>query len=275
MEWLNYHHLLYFWLVAREGGLAPAGKILRLSQPTLSEQIRKLEEALGERLFERHGRKLQLTEMGRVVQRYADEIFTTGNENNRTGWSNPAFDTLIAAAEAAAPGARRNELLAQAEALLLEELPVLPVYSYVTQNLVNPRLGGGADVNLTLEATFAEPSPESRYSFPSIKSDFHLQWVFNNAAPNDAVTGGDAAQQVLIAAARGHPAHRDRHGRLPSTGFRCGLPSTPPRSAHRVKPIGDEVQETGRPWKGSKGTGGGIEGVTVRATRRRARRGWV
>ncbi len=80
MEWLNYHHLLYFWLVAREGGLAPAGKILRLSQPTLSEQIRKLEEALGERLFERHGRKLRLTEMGRIVQRYADEIFTTGNE---------------------------------------------------------------------------------------------------------------------------------------------------------------------------------------------------
>lgn len=70
------------------------------------------------------------------------QIFTTGNENNRTGWSSPAFDTLIAAAEAAAPGAQRNELLAQAEALLLEELPVLPVYSYVTQNLVNPRLGG-------------------------------------------------------------------------------------------------------------------------------------
>ncbi len=53
MEWLNYHHLLYFWMVAREGSLAAAGKRLRLSQPTLSGQIRKLEESLGERLFER------------------------------------------------------------------------------------------------------------------------------------------------------------------------------------------------------------------------------
>lgn len=70
------------------------------------------------------------------------QIFTTGNENNRTGWSSPAFDTLIASAEAAPPGKQRNEILAQAEEVLLEELPVLPVYSYVTQNLVNPRLGG-------------------------------------------------------------------------------------------------------------------------------------
>jgi oligopeptide transport system substrate-binding protein len=78
---------------------------------------------------------------------YADplgflKIFTTGNENNRTGYSNVAFDALIAAAGAEPGGARRNELMAEAEALLLEDLPVLPVYSYVTQNLVSPRLGG-------------------------------------------------------------------------------------------------------------------------------------
>ena len=80
MEWLNYHHLLYFWLVAREGGLVPAGRILRLSQPTLSEQIRKLEQSLGEQLFERRGRRLLLTEVGRVAYRYADEIFGIGSE---------------------------------------------------------------------------------------------------------------------------------------------------------------------------------------------------
>lgn len=77
---MNYHHLLYFWMVAREGSLAAAGKRLRLSQPTLSGQIRKLEESLGERLFERKGRGLVLTEIGQVVYRYADEIFTAGNE---------------------------------------------------------------------------------------------------------------------------------------------------------------------------------------------------
>jgi LysR family transcriptional activator of nhaA len=80
MEWLNYHHLLYFWVVAREGGLVAAGKVLRLSHPTLSAQVHALEDRLGEKLFTRVGRKLALTEMGRVVFRYADEIFTLGRE---------------------------------------------------------------------------------------------------------------------------------------------------------------------------------------------------
>jgi LysR family transcriptional activator of nhaA len=80
MEWLNYHHLLYFWTVAREGGLLPAGKVLRLSHPTLSAQIHALEDRLGERLLVKQGRKLVLTEMGRTVYRYAEEIFTVGRE---------------------------------------------------------------------------------------------------------------------------------------------------------------------------------------------------
>lgn len=80
MEWLNYHHLLYFWVVAREGGLVPAGKMLRLSHPTLSAQVHALEDHLGEKLFTKVGRKLALTEMGRVVYRYANEIFSLGRE---------------------------------------------------------------------------------------------------------------------------------------------------------------------------------------------------
>ncbi|MCC6671137.1 MAG: transcriptional activator NhaR [Planctomycetes bacterium] len=80
MEWLNYHHLRYFWVAAREGGIARASKLLHLSQPAISTQIKSLEHALGERLFVRAGRRLQLTEMGRLVQRYADEIFTLGRE---------------------------------------------------------------------------------------------------------------------------------------------------------------------------------------------------
>jgi LysR family transcriptional activator of nhaA len=79
-EWVNYHHLLYFWLVAREGGLVAAGKMLRLSHPTLSAQIHALEDQLGEKLFTKVGRKLALTEMGHVVFRYAEEIFTLGRE---------------------------------------------------------------------------------------------------------------------------------------------------------------------------------------------------
>lgn len=80
MEWVNYQHLLYFWLVAREGGLVPAGKLLRLSHSTLSAQVHALEDHLGEKLFSKVGRKLALTESGRVVFRYADEIFTIGRE---------------------------------------------------------------------------------------------------------------------------------------------------------------------------------------------------
>jgi LysR family transcriptional activator of nhaA len=80
MEWLNFHHLRYFWMVAREGSLVAAGRALRLSHPTLSAQIHALEDQLGEKLFTRVGRRLALTEVGRVVYRYADEIFTLGRE---------------------------------------------------------------------------------------------------------------------------------------------------------------------------------------------------
>lgn len=80
MEWLNYHHLLYFWTVAREGTLAAAAERLHLTQPTLSTQIHTLEKSLGVKLFERVGRRLQLTETGQLVFRYADDIFAIGNE---------------------------------------------------------------------------------------------------------------------------------------------------------------------------------------------------
>lgn len=80
MHWLNYHHLLYFYVVAREGGIVPASKVLHVSHPTISTQIRKLEDALGQPLFERTGRKLVLSEMGRVAYRYAEEIFSLGQE---------------------------------------------------------------------------------------------------------------------------------------------------------------------------------------------------
>jgi len=80
MEWLNYHHLLYFWTVVKEGGVAQAAKALRLAPPTISGQVRALEESLELTLFDRVGRKLQVTDDGRVVFRYADEIFNLGRE---------------------------------------------------------------------------------------------------------------------------------------------------------------------------------------------------
>ncbi|MFN8666138.1 MAG: LysR family transcriptional regulator [Gemmatimonadaceae bacterium] len=77
---LNYQHLLYFWTVAREGSIAKATGQLNLTQPTISAQLRALERALGERLLVRRGRGLQLTEVGRTVFRYADEMFGVARE---------------------------------------------------------------------------------------------------------------------------------------------------------------------------------------------------
>ena len=80
MDWLNYHHLYYFWVVAREGSVVRASAHLRLAQSTISGQIHSLEKALGEQLFTQVGRHLQLTDVGQVVYRYADEIFTLGRD---------------------------------------------------------------------------------------------------------------------------------------------------------------------------------------------------
>ncbi|HEX6976720.1 MAG TPA: LysR family transcriptional regulator, partial [Vicinamibacterales bacterium] len=90
LSWLNYHHLLYFWTVAREGGVSKAAGKLRLSQPTISAQVRLLEEALGEQLFRRQGRGLSLTDAGQLVYRYADEIFSLGRELTETLRGRPA-----------------------------------------------------------------------------------------------------------------------------------------------------------------------------------------
>jgi LysR family transcriptional activator of nhaA len=80
MNWLNYHHLLYFWTVAREGSIARACTLLHLTQPTISGQLGILDKTLGVKLFDRVGRNLVLSDAGRVVFRYADDIFALGRE---------------------------------------------------------------------------------------------------------------------------------------------------------------------------------------------------
>ncbi len=94
MEWLNYHHLRYFWTVAKEGSLARAAAKLHVSQPSISEQIRELEEAFGEKLFRREGRNNKLTDAGQVVFGYADEIFTLGRELMNAVKQRPGTRTL-------------------------------------------------------------------------------------------------------------------------------------------------------------------------------------
>ncbi len=80
MEWLNYHHLLYFWATVRAGSIRKASQELSVSPPAISAQLKLLEEQLGENLLVRSGRRLAPTDMGRTVFSYAEDIFSLGRE---------------------------------------------------------------------------------------------------------------------------------------------------------------------------------------------------
>ena len=84
MERLNYQHLYYFWNVAKEGSITQACEKLHLAQPTISAQLTVFEQAIGEKLFYKEGRKLALTDTGRTVFHYAEDIFALGRELSNT-----------------------------------------------------------------------------------------------------------------------------------------------------------------------------------------------
>lgn len=116
MEWLNYHHLLYFWSVAKHGTVTKASEELRLAQPTLSGQIHLLENTFGEKLFIRTGRRLVLTEMGQLVFKYADDIFATGQEllNTVKGKTDGQPTRLVVGIADAVPKPLATQLLTSA-----------------------------------------------------------------------------------------------------------------------------------------------------------------
>ncbi|MDF0674213.1 MAG: transcriptional activator NhaR [Nitrospira sp.] len=116
MDWLNYHHLLYFWSVAKHGTVTKACEELRLAQPTISGQIHLLEHTLGEKLFVRTGRRLALTEMGQLVFKYAEDIFATGQElmNTVKGHANGQPARLIVGIADAVPKPLATRLLKSA-----------------------------------------------------------------------------------------------------------------------------------------------------------------
>ena len=94
MEWLNYHHLRYFWIAAKEGSLTKAAAKLHVSQPSISEQIRELESLLDEKLFRREGRNNVLTDTGQLVFGYAEEIFAMGHEMMNAVKQRPGLKTI-------------------------------------------------------------------------------------------------------------------------------------------------------------------------------------
>ncbi|MGZ4959343.1 MAG: LysR family transcriptional regulator [Methylomonas sp.] len=80
MERINYQHLYYFWMVAKHGSISAACEILHLAQPTISGQLAVFEETIGHKLLVKQGRKLVLSDTGRAVYHYAEEIFSLGRE---------------------------------------------------------------------------------------------------------------------------------------------------------------------------------------------------
>lgn len=94
MEFLNYHHLRYFWVAAKEGGLTRAARKLHVSQPSICTQIQALERALGEKLLRRIPRGLALTEAGQKVFSFAEEIFSLGEDLLRTMKQHPTARPL-------------------------------------------------------------------------------------------------------------------------------------------------------------------------------------
>jgi LysR family transcriptional activator of nhaA len=116
MDWLNYHHLFYFSVIAQEGGIAAAARKLRLTHSTLSAQLRALEEHFGTPLFERRGRRLVPTAFGAEAAGYATDIFRLGRELNEVarGRASPARERLRIGLVASLPKTLTHHLLAPA-----------------------------------------------------------------------------------------------------------------------------------------------------------------
>jgi LysR family transcriptional activator of nhaA len=137
MNRLNYKHLRYFWAVAREGGVVRAGRALHVSPQTISGQLRQLEQTLGGALFARRGRRLELTDAGRVALGYADDIFALGRELTEVlqgGVARPAAELRVGVADAV-PKAVAHRLIRPA-------LELLPDLRLVCREQVLPALLG-------------------------------------------------------------------------------------------------------------------------------------
>lgn len=116
MDWMNYNHLFYFWAVARHGSVSKASAELQLSQPTISEQVRKLEQSLGVKLFERAGRGLRLSDAGQMMFSYAEQIFRLGKEMTEAvrGDANSAAMRLVIGVAQSLPTLAAFRLIAPA-----------------------------------------------------------------------------------------------------------------------------------------------------------------
>jgi LysR family transcriptional activator of nhaA len=160
MEWLNYHHLYYFAVIAREGGLAAAARKLHLTHSTLSAQLRALEQHFGAPLFDRRGKRLVLTPFGMDAVSYAEDIFRLGHELNDVarGQRSPGRRALRVGVVAGLPKTLVHHLLTPA----LDELQLgsVQVVQQSLAHLVEALVAGRLHLALSDELPVtAEPSP--------------------------------------------------------------------------------------------------------------------
>jgi len=149
MERINYQHLFYFWNVAREESITRACEKLHLAQPTISGQLAVLEQQIGEKLFYKQGRKLVLTDTGRVVFNYAEEIFSLGRELSNTLKGRPtgrALRLVVGVADAL-PKMVVYRLLAPA--FRLPESVQILCYEDKTERLLSEMVMQGMDIVLS------------------------------------------------------------------------------------------------------------------------------
>lgn len=155
LEQLNFHHLFYFWHVARSGNLTQSSRELHTSQSALSTQIRQLEERLGEALFEREKRRLTLTESGYLVFSYADNIFGLGQELLGRLQGRSAGMTRLRLGSVATMSRNYQENLIRP--LLADRTMVLTLESGTQPALMERLLQHQLDIVLTNEPVPSEP----------------------------------------------------------------------------------------------------------------------
>ena len=157
MNWLNYHHLLYFKVIAETGSLAKASEVLRVGQSSLSMQLKQLEERLERPLFERKQKRLVLTEAGQIALKYAQDIFSMGSEMLNTLSDKQANNVtgIQIGIEEGVPHYAATALLSQT----LDIQGAAPTVTHNnTQTLIDDLLEHRLDLVLTME----QPSPQSK-----------------------------------------------------------------------------------------------------------------
>jgi LysR family transcriptional activator of nhaA len=197
---LNYKHLHYFWIIAREGSIVEASKILHLSPQTLSGQLAELEKSFGGLLFVRRARQLHLTTLGELVFRHASEMFNIGEDLKR-----------------------QAELMVQRKLLSLSVGIASSIHKMMAYHVIKPAMDQESELNISCSTGETDYLVEelSRYRFdivltdqlPSKISELQLHWYKVAESSLSIFSDSRVAERLR----KGFPASLDQHPFLATT----------------------------------------------------------